>query len=107
MGATEKRFLIDANMFNGNSGGPVFHVRTGIARSGGLVVRGGMGLIGIVVEDAWERAQVVAGSQPVQALDPATGKTVRAEALVLNIGGIGIVEPIGNVRRLVDAHCGD
>jgi hypothetical protein len=106
-GPTEKRFLIDANMFNGNSGGPVFHVRTGIARSGGMVVGGGMGLIGIVVEDAFERAPVVAGSQPVQALDPATGKTVRAEALVLNIGGIGIVEPIANVRKLIDAHCAD
>jgi hypothetical protein len=106
-GPAEKRFLIDANMFNGNSSGPVFHVQTGIARNGGLVVGGGMGLIGVVVEDAGERAQIVAGSQPVQALDPATGKTVRAEALVLNIGGIGIVEPIANVRKLIDAHCAD
>jgi hypothetical protein len=40
-GPTDKRFLIDSNMFNGNSGGPVFHLRSGFTKSGGLVI--GMG----------------------------------------------------------------
>ena len=104
-GPSEKRFLIDANIFNGNSGGPVFRVRNGLDRAGELVLSGGMTLIGIVVEDAYERSPVLVGSQPVEGIDPATGKTMRAEAKVLNIGGIGIVEPISKARELVEANC--
>jgi hypothetical protein len=41
-------FLIDANVFPGNSGSPVFHIRTGLGRSGNFTIGGGFALIGIL-----------------------------------------------------------
>lgn len=100
-GPTDRPFLIDANVFNGNSGGPVFHSRSGFSKEGGLVLGGGMALIGIVVADAAETVPVTAGSQPVTVLDSTSGRVARAETRVLNIGGIGIVEPVSKIRKLL------
>jgi hypothetical protein len=97
----EKRFLIDSNVFNGNSGGPVFHNRMGVTKNGGVVLGGGTTFIGIVVADAAENIPITAGEHPVQVLDRQSGLTNQAMARVLNIGGIGIVEPSSKVRRLI------
>jgi hypothetical protein len=101
----DKPFLVDANVFEGNSGGPVFHNRSGMMRYGGMSVGGGIALIGIVSQDAKEYAQVIGagpqgpfiGTNP----DPGTGKPSPIFAEVKNIGGIGVVEPISKAKRLV------
>ncbi len=101
----DKPFLVDANVFEGNSGGPVFHSRSGMSRYGGMLIGGGITLIGIVSQDAKEYAQVIGagpqgpfiGTSP----DPGTGKPSPIFAEVKNIGGIGVIEPISKAKRLV------
>lgn len=99
-------FLVDANVFNGNSGGPVFRVRSGFDRYGNMRVVGGLAFIGIVVRDAIEQAPVHVGEQKIGQLDPKTGMPVPFEAGVQNIGGIGIVEPVSKARLLVEQFLG-
>ena len=43
-----KPFLIDANIYPGNSGGPVIKIPTGITKEGGFSVGGKVSLLGIV-----------------------------------------------------------
>jgi hypothetical protein len=100
-GRLDHTFLIDANVFNGNSGGPVFHIPTGITRTGGFAIGGVPKLIGIVSKDAYEEAPVHAGPTPANSLNPQTGELTPITAHVLNIGGIGIVEPISKAKKLV------
>ena len=99
-GSFDRRFLVDANIFNGNSGGPVFHVRNGLNKQGSLTLGGGYALMGIVVADAFENAQVSVGDQPVRGVDSRNGQINPATAKVLNIGGIGIVEPSSKIKQL-------
>ncbi|EKS9794810.1 MULTISPECIES: trypsin-like serine peptidase [Burkholderia] len=103
-----KRFLIDSNIVNGNSGGPVFHERSGMSRSGGMSMTDSpAAFLGIVVANAAERAAVFDGQMnPVNAVDPQTGHVSQMFARVLSIGGIGIVEPASKVRKLVDQFIG-
>lgn len=100
-GRMDHTFLVDANVFSGNSGGPVFHLPTGLTRDSSLYNGGKIKLIGIITSDAYEEAPVHAGQTPVNALDSATGALTPFTAKVLNIGGIGIVEPISKARKLV------
>jgi hypothetical protein len=98
-----KPFLVDSNLFPGNSGGPVFHVRNGFNKEGGLTLGGGVSLIGIVSKGAKEMASVIAGGVPINATNPATGQVAPAQAMVLGIGGIGLIEPISRARSIIDA----
>ncbi len=100
-GPLDHRFLVDANVFNGNSGGPVFHIPNGMNRKGQIGNGGPINLIGIVVEDAAEEAAVHAGPNPLSATDVQTGNVTPFTAKVLNIGGIGVVEPVSKAKTLV------
>jgi hypothetical protein len=92
---TSSPFLVDANLYPGNSGGPVFHVKTGLGRNGTFMISGGgAALIGIVSLGAVQNAQVFAGGVPITATNQQTGKVDTAQARVLGIGGIGVIEPI-------------
>lgn len=100
----DKPFLVDANVFEGNSGGPVFHSRSGMMRYGGMALGGGIAFIGIVSQDAKEYAQVIgAGAQgPFIGTSPdPSGKPSPIFAEVKNIGGIGVIEPASKAKRLV------
>lgn len=101
----DRPFLVDANVFEGNSGGPVFHNRSGMGRYGGMNFGGGIPLVGIVSQDAREYAQVIgAGPQgPFVGTLPApeNGKPSPLVAEVKNIGGIGVIEPISKAKTLV------
>ena len=100
-GRLDHTFLVDANVFSGNSGGPVFHLPTGISRTGGFVVGGAAKLIGIVSKDAYEEAQVRVGQTPITVTDKQTGAVAPMTAQVLNIGGIGIIEPALKAKKLI------
>jgi hypothetical protein len=97
-GRLDHTFLVDANVFSGNSGGPVFHLPTGVSRNGGFSVGGAAKLIGIVSKDAYEEAPIHVGETPVNVINQQTGVTVPMTAQVLNIGGIGIVEPAAKAK---------
>ncbi len=104
-GGPDKPFLVDANVFEGNSGGPVFHSRSGMTRFGGMNLGGGIVFIGIVSQDAKEYAQVI-GSGPQGPFigtnpDPGSGKPSPLFAEVRNIGGIGVIEPASKAKKLV------
>lgn len=94
-------FLVDSNLYPGNSGGPVFRVRNGFEPDGGYVLGGGAVLIGIVSKGAVESASVVAGGVPIQATNTQTGKVNPAIAMVLGIGGIGVIEPVTRAKLII------
>jgi hypothetical protein len=104
-GRLDKPFLVDANTFNGNSGGPVFHLQNGVTRGGGMLFNGGgLKLIGIMSQNALERIPIEVGGTPLTATD-AQGRTSAVMAKVLNIGGIGVVQPISKGKRLIELAC--
>jgi S1-C subfamily serine protease len=100
-GRLDHTFLVDANVFSGNSGGPVFHTSGGLTRTGSFSIGGSPKLIGIVSKDAWEDAQVHVGEQNVTITNQQTGVTLPMTAKVLNIGGIGVVEPASKAKKLI------
>jgi S1-C subfamily serine protease len=100
-GRLDHTFLVDANVFSGNSGGPVFHTSGGLTRNGGITLGGAPKLIGIVTRDAYEDSQVRVGSTPVTVTNQQTGEVIPMTSQVLNIGGIGIVEPASKAKQLV------
>lgn len=102
-GHMDNPFLIDANILPGNSGGPVFKVPTGIARSGGLVIGGRVAFLGIVTQDLKGYYFVQADGRIVLKQWPDLPLPSIEQVQVTGIGGLGKVEPAARVRRLVEA----
>jgi hypothetical protein len=106
--SSNKPFLIDANIFSGNSGGPVFHSRSGVDRFGNLTLGGGYAFIGIVSEDAYEYSDVFVSDKSTYAKQltvPNADVTKRPDSVITqvkNIGGIGVVEPVARIRELLE-----
>jgi hypothetical protein len=75
---SEEPFLIDAMVYPGNSGGPVFKDPTGMKRDGGFQVGGRLAFLGIVSQGRKQPTRVVAipsgGTQP-KALPPLIGES--------------------------------
>jgi hypothetical protein len=106
-----KPFLVDANIFGGNSGGPVFRLRNGFDRHGNMILGGGIAFIGIVSQDAKEYSDVVLTdnatyAQKIHSPNPMTGVPNDVEAVVKNIGGIGVIEPVSRARKLIEEAFG-
>jgi hypothetical protein len=103
-----KPFLVDANVFQGNSGGPVFHIRNGFDRHGNLNLGGGFEFIGIMSQDAQEYSNVLVTNNVEHKLDklntpnPINQKPESILAEVKNIGGIGVVEPVAVIKELLE-----
>jgi hypothetical protein len=66
-----------------------------------MTLGGAPKLIGIVSRDAYEEAPVRVGETPISVTNQQTGTTTPMQAQVLNIGGIGIIEPASKARQLV------
>lgn len=97
-----KPFLVDANLYNGNSGGPVFRLRNGFDRYGNMNIGGGFAFIGIVSKGPLQQAPVISEQGYVYHVNPVTGRPSQEVAVVKNVGGIGIVEPVARVRKLLE-----
>jgi hypothetical protein len=102
-GSLEHPFLIDANVLPGNSGGPVFKVPTGMARSGSLNVGGKVAFLGIVSQDLTGWYAVQADGRMVQVKFPDLIRPANAQVSVTGIGGLGKVEPASSVRKLMES----
>lgn len=98
----DKPFLVDANLYNGNSGGPVFRIRNGMDRYGNLNLGAGIAFVGIVSEGPLQQAPVVSADGIVYHQNPITGIQNQEVAIVANVGGIGIIEPASRARKLIE-----
>jgi hypothetical protein len=97
-------FLVDSNLYPGNSGGPVLLVPNGLSRSGGFVVsNSGLALIGIVSQGPVQNAEVTAAGRPLPPyIDPVTHQPAKLTAQVTSVGGIGLIVPVSEIRKLLD-----
>jgi hypothetical protein len=104
-GPLSKPFLVDANLYGGNSGGPVFAVKSGFDKYGKLNLIGvALKLIGIVSKGPSTPAQVTAGGTQVTRPNPVTGVPEDEFAQVPYVGGVGEIEPVAKARVLLERY---
>jgi hypothetical protein len=84
-----KPFLIDANIFPGNSGGPVLYLPQGIDPQGHVLTGGSVKFLGLVSQTRTQSTLI------------ATSKSQPEQSVPLNFLGIGVIEPAQRVRELV------
>ncbi len=91
----ENVFLVDANLFPGNSGGPVTRFPFGVMKNGTVdYTHGGkLNLLGIVSEGG---AQDIKGSVS----GPNIGR-IEMQARVVGIGSVGVIEPASKISKLL------
>jgi len=104
-GPLSKPFLVDANLYEGNSGGPVFRVKTGFDRFGNFNVGGQqLKFIGIVSKGNVQASSVVTNDGKVTKSSIDGGIPQDEFAVVRAIGGIGVIEPVSRVKTLLDTY---
>lgn len=88
-------FLVDANIFPGNSGGPVIELPIGMMRDGSYNFSSGgdLTLLGVVSQ---------AGEQDISTVISGPGvPRIEARTPIVGIGALGVIEPASKVRRLL------
>ena len=91
--------LIDAMIFPGNSGGPVFTVPSGMMKDGSLGAGGGSGFLGIVSKVARQSIEVEKASFEMEA---SVKDTTAAHYKTFDYMGLGVIEPAGRVAELLN-----
>jgi V8-like Glu-specific endopeptidase len=86
-GPTKHEFLVDARIFPGNSGGPVFSSAAGMTRDAGLRTGKPIKLLGIVSQTINAQPELVLGMR------------LPNEAMVVGAAGVGVIEP---AQALID-----
>lgn len=94
----EEPLLIDAMIYPGNSGGPVFREPTGMTRDGNFQIGGGLAFLGIVSQGRKQPMPLTAGGQKIEIPGPKGPTTLVSESWM----GIGVVEPASRVLRLLE-----
>jgi hypothetical protein len=94
----EEPVLIDAMIYPGNSGGPVFREPTGMTRDGSFQIGGAFSFLGIVSQGRRQQTPLTAGGKPIELQGPAGLTAMVSESWM----GIGVVEPASRVRRLLE-----
>jgi hypothetical protein len=89
----KKPILIDAMVFPGNSGGPVFTIPTGMTRTGSMQVGGRSTFLGIVSKAARQGMEV----EKIK-VNPDSTKYKSFDFM-----GIGIIEPANRVKELLES----
>ncbi len=92
--------LVDAMIYPGNSGGPVFTVPTGMARNGSFAVGGLGAFLGIVSKAKQIRVDVEKLTADIELAETAASET---HFRSLDYIGLGVIEPAGRVRELLEA----
>jgi S1-C subfamily serine protease len=97
-GPFEKPLIVDANIYPGNSGGPVLKMPTGVDKQGNFIIGGGGGarLLGIV-------SQAPGQQQTMTFQVPGPLGTPQPLTLTQSfpLGGTGIVEPASKIPALL------
>lgn len=94
----EKPLLIDASIYPGNSGGPVFREPSGMTRDGNFQIGGRLAFLGIVSRGPRQPTPLTAGGQNIEVQGPKGSTTLVSESWM----GIGVVEPASRVLRLLE-----
>lgn len=91
----EKPFLIDANLYPGNSGGPVMKLPFGVKEDGSINYMGGghLELLGIVSKAPKQNIRTIISN-------PRLGQ-VETHTEIIGIGSIGVIEPASKIRKLI------
>lgn len=91
-------FLIDAMIFPGNSGGPVFVVPSGMAKNGSFKVGGRSAFLGVVSAAAIQTVQV---EKTAFEFEEAKTDSTEGHFKSFDYMGIGIIEPANRVKELL------
>ncbi|MBM4123473.1 MAG: trypsin-like peptidase domain-containing protein [Nitrospira sp.] len=94
-------FLIDSNVFPGNSGGPVFKLPSGTDRHGRFASGRKVGLLGIVTQARIQKLPLIAGGKELEV--QLKGKKRPETLFVPSFVGLGVVEPAIRVKQLLSA----
>jgi hypothetical protein len=92
----KSQFLIDCDIFPGNSGGPVFSIPIGINRKGEIMLGGKITFIGIVSQRRLNVNTVKDSNGMEILLDNKGNKLMSFESI-----GIGVIEPATRVNELL------
>jgi V8-like Glu-specific endopeptidase len=99
-------FLVDANLYPGNSGSPVFRVPTGLTREGAFALGGRVAFLGIVSKGPTQDESVTVNGIPILLPDAPGKSPVPMRVRVVGVGGIGVIEPASKVLLLVQSFQG-
>ncbi|TAJ07999.1 MAG: serine protease [Nitrospirae bacterium] len=94
-------FLIDSNVFPGNSGGPVFKLPAGTDRHGHFAAGGKVALLGIVTQARIQKLPLTVGGKELEV--QLKGKKRPETPFVPSFIGLGVIEPAFRVKQLLSA----
>jgi hypothetical protein len=92
-------FLIDSNMFPGNSGGPVFKLPAGTDRHGHFAAGGKVSFLGIVTQARIQKLPVTVGGKELEV--QLQGRKKLETPFVPSFIGLGVIEPALRVKQLL------
>jgi S1-C subfamily serine protease len=96
-------FLVDANLYPGNSGSPVFRVPTGLTRGGAFAAGRRVAFLGIVSKGPIQDELVTADGKPISFAESPGKSPAPMRVRVIGVGGIGVIEPASKVLLLVQS----
>jgi len=92
-------FLIDAMIFPGNSGGPVFLIPSGMSKDGSFAIGGQSKFLGVVSSAA---RQIVQVEKSAFQFESSSTDSAQSHFKSFDYMGIGIIEPAGRVKELLE-----
>ncbi len=94
-------FLIDSNVFPGNSGGPVFKLPAGTDRHGHFTAGGKVALLGIVTQARIQKLPLTVGGKELEV--QLKGRKKPETPFVPSFIGLGVIEPALRIKQLLAA----
>lgn len=92
-------FLVDSNVFPGNSGGPVFKLPAGTDRQGNFAVGGNVAFLGVVSQARIQMMPLIAGGKELEV--QLKGRKKPETLFVPSFVALGVIEPAFRVKQLL------
>ena len=93
--------MVDANLNEGNSGGPVIAMPAGADRDGGVSSGKPPRLLGLVSRGPKQDIVITAGGQPVMMSGPNLPQPSPLQGTVVGVGSFGVIEPSTKLKEFV------
>jgi Trypsin-like peptidase domain len=94
-------FMVDANLNEGNSGGPVIAVPGGVDRDGGVSSGKRPLLLGLVSKGPKQDIVITAGGQPVIMSGSNLPQPSPLQGTVVGVGSFGVIEPGTKIKEFI------